>query len=223
MQILILCHNKDQAKFIQKGLSYENLGALHCEIPPDKKIPLRHLSSDAFLMLSRDPKADIPLIDDIRRQRKSATIILLAENHYENIESEAKQAGANLVFTRPFSFSDIAIQIKYLVYVTKRPAVSKTLYAGPLELDSYKRVLLKSNKLVPLRNKEFSLLEFLMLNKNRVLTRTEIFESVWDRNGDIATNTVDVHISNLRRKIDTSSGNGLIRTINCIGYFFEAE
>lgn len=223
MQILVLCHNKDQAKFIQKGLFYENLGSLHCEIPPDKKIPLRHLSSDAFLILSRDPKVDMPLIDDIRRQRTSAAIILLAENPYDNIESEAKQAGANLIFIRPFSFSDMAIQIKYLVYVIKKPATSKILCAGSLELDANKRVLLKSGRLISLRNKEFSLLEFLMLNKNRVLTRTEIFESVWDRNGDIATNTVDVHISNLRKKISISPGNGLIRTINCIGYFFEVE
>lgn len=222
MQILILCHNKKYAQFIQRGLAYENIASDFCEIPEDKNVPLRHLSKDAFLIMSKNPQTDLFLTKTIRDYKKTAPIILLVEEYGEDFDFKARQAGCDLLFTRPFSFSDIALQTKYLVYASKNTTQDRILKAGPFKLDISKRMLFKDEKLINLRNKEFALLELLMINKNRVLSRSEIFENIWDRNAEISTNTVDVHISSLRRKIDTDPKNPFIKTVNCIGYLFDA-
>lgn len=74
---------------------------------------------------------------------------------------------------------------------------------------------------VPLRNKEFNLLAYFLDNVGKILTRTQILEDVWDRNICCATNTVDVHVSSLRRKLRTYLNHDFIRTVNCVGYIFE--
>lgn len=222
MQILVLCRNRDQAKFIQSGLAYENIGSQYCEIPQNQNLPIKHLSSDAFLIVSKNVDESLLLIEDIRRYKKSSPIVLMIEEASEYFDVRARKAGVNLVFTRPFPFSDIALQIKYLVYSTRTSLHNKILQIGSLRLDISQHTLFKNGKSVFLRNKEFSLLEFLMINKNRVLTRVEIFENVWDRNGEVVTNTVDVHISSLRKKIDATPNKGFIKTITCVGYFFDA-
>jgi len=88
-------------------------------------------------------------------------------------------------------------------------------------LDMGRRVVLVDNKFVCLRNKEFSLLEYFMRNAGRVLSRTEILEDVWDRNICCPTNTVDVHVSKLRKKLGAHLSSGFIRTVHCVGYIFQ--
>ncbi len=88
-------------------------------------------------------------------------------------------------------------------------------------LDIISRKLFVSGKYIYLRNKEFCLLEYFIKNIGKVLTRTIILEDVWDRNILCPTNTVDVHVSSLRRKIKSSENCDFIRTVPCIGYIFE--
>jgi len=103
---------------------------------------------------------------------------------------------------------------------TCEPCNDFCLTSGDLVMDLHTRTVACSNCPVFLSNKEFQLLEYLMRNSQRVLTRMEIYENVWDRNAMILTNTIDVHIMNLRRKIDLPFGKGLIRTVHCVGYCF---
>ncbi len=79
----------------------------------------------------------------------------------------------------------------------------------------------RSNKIFRLRNKEFSLLEFFIINRGKILTRNLILEHVWDRNANFASNTVDVHINRLRQKIDVPFREKLIHTVPCVGYVFD--
>jgi len=88
-----------------------------------------------------------------------------------------------------------------------------------LELDSHR--VFVDNAIINLRNKEFSLLLYLMRNVGRVVSRTQILEDVWDHNIFCITNTVDVHISSLRRKITQFGADCYIKTVNCIGYIFD--
>lgn len=90
-----------------------------------------------------------------------------------------------------------------------------------LKLDCGGRKLFINGDKVVLRNKEFSLLEYFMNNVGRVLSRTQILEDVWDHNICCPTNTVDVHVSSLRKKLESFSSGYLIRTVHCIGYIFE--
>ncbi len=93
--------------------------------------------------------------------------------------------------------------------------------SGDLRVDIASRRLFIGSRFVFLRNKEFSLLEYLLRNPNRVLTRTQILEDVWDRNIFCSTNTVDVHMRSLRKKLGTDL-NQSIRTVHCVGYIFES-
>jgi len=88
-------------------------------------------------------------------------------------------------------------------------------------LDMVSRKLFVSGKYIYLRNKEFCLLEYFIRNMGKVLTRTIILEDVWDRNILCPTNTVDVHISSLRRKIKLFENSDFIRTVPCVGYILE--
>lgn len=90
-----------------------------------------------------------------------------------------------------------------------------------IKLDPVARKLYIDKHVIILRNKEFNLLEYFLMNAGRVVSRTQILEEVWDRNIFCATNTIDVHVSRLRQKLKFYFGRDLIRTVHCIGYIFE--
>jgi DNA-binding response OmpR family regulator len=92
---------------------------------------------------------------------------------------------------------------------------------GEIKMDKRSRKLVIDDSTIPLRNMEFSLLEYFMENVGRVLSRTELLEEVWDRNICCATNTVDVHVSSLRKKMEKYFSRNVIRTVHCIGYIFD--
>lgn len=94
---------------------------------------------------------------------------------------------------------------------------------GWLNINLKKRKIRYKNKEIHLRNKEFSLLAYLAKKRNKVITRAEILEEVWDRNIFCNTNTVDVHVSSLRRKLSRFSKKQLITTIHCLGYMIEID
>ncbi len=92
---------------------------------------------------------------------------------------------------------------------------------GNVRLDLLSRKLFVSGCEIVLRNKEFSLLKYFLSNMGRVVSRTQLLEDVWDQNIFCSTNTIDVHISNLRRKISKYSKATFIRTVHCIGYILD--
>lgn len=99
--------------------------------------------------------------------------------------------------------------------------VEEKLHFGILRLDFCTRRFSIGDIFVPLRNKEFTLLFYFLRNAGRVISRTEILEQVWDQNIFCSTNTVDVHVSALRRKLKKHFGFALIKTVHCVGYIFE--
>lgn len=94
-------------------------------------------------------------------------------------------------------------------------------FISMIKLDFNTRRLFVKNRSLPLRNKEFTLLSYFFKNIGRVLSRTQLIEEVWDRNMCWATNTVDVHVSHLRRLLKKHCDRELIKTVHCIGYIFE--
>jgi len=97
----------------------------------------------------------------------------------------------------------------------------KELIFNGIKINLLLRRALVSNCFVELRNKEFNLLKFLLQNRGRVISRTEILEEVWDRNIFCPTNTVDVHISNLRKKLRSHQKDQIIKTVHSVGYLVE--
>lgn len=153
---------------------------------------------------------------EIRESGKNTPIILLSMKSDVLEKVATLDAGADDYITKPFSFEELLARIRAL---TRRPnKITESVFKiGNIELDPVKYLVLISGKEIELTKKEFSLLEFLLRNKEQVVTRGQIMEKVWDINADPFSNTIESHIVNLRKKIGDTNKK-IIRNIPGRGY-----
>jgi two-component system copper resistance phosphate regulon response regulator CusR len=132
------------------------------------------------------------------------------------------EAGADDYLTKPFAFAELLVRAKALL---RRGPVSRTsvLRAGDLELDRLSQQVKRGGKRITLTSKEYALLEYLLTNAGRVLSRTMIIEHVWDESFRGLTNIVDVYVRHLRTKVDDPHPKKLIRTVRGAGYCLSDE
>ncbi|HPH78775.1 MAG TPA: response regulator transcription factor [bacterium] len=218
MKILIVEDEKRITSFIRKGLQYEGYtvdvayeGETGLEKAKDENIDLIILD----IML---PKKDgITLCRELRELGVSTPVIMLTAKDSIDDKVKGLDAGADDYLIKPFAFKELLARIRSLL---RRGDATKQviLQVSDLVLDPSSREVRRGDKNIELSKKEYSLLEYLMRNKNQVLTRTMIAEHVWDYDFDSFTNTIDVYIRYLRKKVDDGFNIKLIRTIRGIGY-----
>jgi two-component system copper resistance phosphate regulon response regulator CusR len=154
------------------------------------------------------------LIKRLRERRVSAPILVLTAKDRLDDKVLGLDSGADDYLTKPFAFAEFMARVRAL---QRRPAaILEKLEIADIVMEPAAHTVTKSGKPVDLTPKEYSLLEFLLRNKNRVVTRTSIIEHVWDMHFDSDTNLVDVFISHLRSKIDPE--RKLIHSIRGVGY-----
>lgn len=152
---------------------------------------------------------------------KPPVIFLTAPGHVDD-KVEGLRAGGDDYMVKPFSFSELLARITALYRRRHETIVPTELKVHDLSLDLLARTATRGDALIELKQKEFSLLELLMKNADRVVTRTMIFETIWGFDFNPGTSVVETHISNLRRKIDKPFDTALIQTVRNAGYTIHA-
>ncbi len=129
----------------------------------------------------------------------------------------------DLAFSRPYSYAIISIHLQRKLLEKREQSCPREIQLGSISLHLQKRTLTKGRSTVPLKNKEFSLLQYFFMNDGKILSRSDILEYVWDRNASLTTNTVDVHVSRLRKKLELCDADHYLRTVPCVGYLWSCD
>ncbi|MEM6806519.1 MAG: response regulator transcription factor [Bacteroidota bacterium] len=224
MKILLIEDEPAISGFIKKGLEENGFTVTQAF---DGEMSLRLASKDNFDVMIFDlilPGMNgLELTQHIREKLKIKTPILMltALNETEDIV-KGLNAGADDYMGKPFKFQELLARLRAL---SRRPVEleqkSNQLEAGDLIVDLDRKTVHRAGQELKLTAKEFFLLTYLLRNKNRVVSRMDILENVWDIQFDLGTNVVDVYVNYLRKKIDKPFEEKLIRTVTGMGYMLE--
>ncbi|WP_447601265.1 response regulator transcription factor [Nitrospira sp. Nam80] len=223
MRILVIEDDKDLAQFIRKGLQEERHAV---DVAEDGEAGLELASSGGYDLMIVDvmlPKLDgLSFCRRVRGWGDQTPILLLTARDTVEDKVAGLDTGADDYLTKPFAFAELVARVRALIR-RGGPAPASELKAADLVVDPAAHRVWRGGKEINLTNKEYALLEYLLRNRNRVLTRTAIIEHVWGLNYDPMTNIVDVHIRALRAKMDKDFSPPLITTVRGVGYMLEAE
>lgn len=222
MRILVIEDNHKIANSIKKGLEQESF-AVDVAFEGIKGFDLAATEDyDVIILDLMLPQMDgITICKKLREEENIHTpiLILTAKGQIED-RVEGLNCGADDYLTKPFSFAELLARIRAL---SRRPKQVKNniLKCQDLTLNTLNYTVKRKNKKIDLTKKEFSLLQYLIRNKGRTLTKEQIINHVWDYDADILPNTVEVYIGYLRKKIDKPFKTKLIHTVRGFGYKLE--
>ncbi len=221
MRILVIEDEKGISNFIKKGLEAEYF-TVDTAFDGEEGLNLAQINEyDVIVLDIRLPKKNgIEVCKELRKENSSVPIIMLTVEGDVKIKVETLNAGADDYLVKPFSLEELIARIRALLRREKK-ITGDVLQIDDLVLDTVSHKVKRGEKEINLSRKEFALLEYLMRNPGVVLTRGMILEHVWDMNADPFTNTVDVHIRFLRKKIDEGFKKKLIKTVHGSGYKIE--
>jgi two-component system, OmpR family, response regulator len=178
---------------------------------------------DALIVDRMLPGLDgLSLVRALRSAGRDAPILFLTSLGGVDDRVEGLEAGADDYLLKPFAFSELLARLNALTRRGPARREETVLEAGELRMNLVSRSVTRGGVAVDLQPREFQLLEYLMRNKGRLVTRTMLLERVWDFHFDPQTNVVETHISRLRAKVDKPFGNEIIRTVRGSGYILEA-
>ncbi len=222
MRILLVEDDGKIASFIVKGLKAEGFAVDHAA---DGEMGL-HLALtepyDAAIIDLMLPKLDgLSLIDQMRRERIKTPVIILSARGSVDDRVKGLQTGGDDYLTKPFAFSELLARIQALIRRSSNVTEPTKLMVADVTINLISREVVRAGKTIGLQPLEFSLLEYLMRNAGRVVSKTMIMEHVWDYYFDPQTNVVESRIYKLREKIDKDFPNKLIHTVRGVGYVFE--
>jgi two-component system copper resistance phosphate regulon response regulator CusR len=223
MRVLVVEDDKPVASFLRKGLEAENYAV---DVAGDGKEAV--LMADAYdydlIMLDLGlPESDgIEVLKHVRATKASTPVLVLTGRSRVEDRVKGLDVGADDYLTKPFSYSELSARIRALLRRGSR-APDSCLHVADLEINRIERTVKRGDRKIELTPKEFALLEYLMRNAGRRVTRAMIIEHVWNLSFDTMTNVVDVYINYLRRKVDEGYEVKLIRTIRGVGYQLGGE
>jgi len=222
MKILIIEDERKVASFIKKGLEENSYDTEVAYDGLEAEKLAQHYKYDLYILDIIIPGINgLELCKKLKILNANIPVLMLTALGTTDDKIIGFDAGANDYLVKPFEFRELLARVKVLV---RRPDPSpetvNVLVVGDLELDLEKKVARRGTSYIDLTAKEFSLLEYFMRNRGRVLSRIDIAEKVWDIKFDFGTNVVDVYVNFLRKKIDKGHDKKLIHTRVGFGYVF---
>src|SRR5262249_17771814 len=213
MRILLAEDDSALASFVRKGLEAEHY-AVDVSVDGEQARALAsELEFDLIVLDLTLPHLDgVSILRFVRTRKPSVPILVLTGRNRVEDRVQCLDLGADDYLVKPFSFSELSARIRALMRRSHVPAES-VLTVGDLKLDRVERRVERGGKRIELTSKEFALLEYLMRNAGRRITRAMIIEHVWNLSFDTCTNVVDVYVNYLRRKVDDGHAKRLIHTI----------
>lgn len=221
MKILIIEDEPKVVEFLKKGLEEQGY---ETEIAYDGQIGERLALKGGYDLILLDVilpyKNGYEVCRAIREKNQNIPVLMLTALDSMDDKITGFDSGVDDYLVKPFEFVELLARIKSLLKRSKGiKGTSNSLIIGDLELNLDNRLAKRANKTIVLTAKEFNLLEYLMRNKDKVMSRAEIADKVWDISFDTGTNVVDVYINILRKKIDKGFENKLIQTKIGMGYY----
>lgn len=222
-KILIVEDELKVATFIKKGLQTQSFDA---EIAADgneaKKIFGENTFDLVILDIGLPDISGLEVCEYIRSKNTKIPILMLTALGSVADKLSGFEVGTDDYVVKPFDFMELLVRVKALLKRTNEiEQPNETLQVADLELDLKERVARRGGKLVELTAKEFGLLEYLMINRGRVVSKVDIAEKVWDINFDTRTNFIEVYVNYLRNKIDKGFSVKLIHTVVGMGYMLK--
>ena len=220
MRILVVEDEKRIADFVSRGL--ESAGyAVDTAGDGGSALDMVHAAEyDLIILDMMLPDMDgLKVLEKIRNRRSSPPVLVLSARGGVDDRVKGLEVGADDYLTKPFAFVELLARVRVLL--RRGQPTPERLQVGDLALDCIRRRVTRASEPIELAPKEFSILEYLMRNRGRPLSRTMIVEHVWDMDYDGLTNIVDVYIRHLRSKIDDKYPVKMIQTVRGIGYMID--
>ena len=217
MRVLVVEDDQRVASFIQRGLEEEGLAVDVLHDGDDAGVQAQMVDYDCVVLdLMLPGRSGFQVLRDIRSRKAELPVLILSAQASPEERVAGLDGGADDYMGKPFILAELSARIRALLRRGK-PRETK-LRVADLEVDTVRRRVTRAGQPIDLKPKEYALLEFLVRNCDRPVTRSHIIEHVWDIHFDSISNVVEVHISSLRNKIDRGAAVSLIHTVRGVGY-----
>ena len=224
MRLLVVEDDKKLASYIVKGFQEAGFAVDHCADGEEGLIMATGNEYDAAVVDIMLPSLNgLALVGELRKQKCNVPVLILSAKASVDDRVKGLQTGGDDYLPKPFAFAELLARVQALVRRGSRETEPNTLSVNGLSLDLLGRKVTRDGTKIDLQAREFSLLEYLMRNAGRVVTKTMILNHVWDYSFDPQTNVVDVLVCRLRNKVDKNFQPKLIRTMRGMGYVLEAD
>lgn len=224
MRILLVEDDAKIASLITKGLKQEGFSVDHAaDGAKGFRLALKEGYDVAIIDLMLPRFGGLDLIQEIRRRRINTPVIILSAKHTVDDRVRGLQTGGDDYLTKPFAFSELLARIRALIRRASAVDELTALSLGDLSMNLLTREVVRAERTIDLQPREFALLEYLMRNKERVVSKTMIMEKIWNYGFDPQTNLVDVLVCRLRNKIDKDHPKKILHTARGVGYVLKSD